>query len=79
MTLGHAPSRCLVIEDAGPGIQAARTAGCLVIGVTNGGPAGELTAADLLVPALTRLQLRRDADGIALAATLPEPVPGGAR
>jgi sugar-phosphatase len=79
MTLGHAPSRCVVIEDAGPGIQAARTAGCPVIGVTNGGPAGELTAADLLVPSLTRLELRRDADGIALAATLPEPVPGGAR
>ena len=79
MTLGHAPSRCVVIEDAGPGLQAARAAGCPVVGVTNGGPAGELAAADLLVAALTQLELRRETGGMALAVARPEPVPGVAR
>jgi mannitol-1-/sugar-/sorbitol-6-phosphatase len=78
MTLGHPPSRCVVLEDAAPGIQAARTAGCRVIAITGDGPAGELTPADLLVPALTHLKPRRDPDGLTLAASLPEPVPGGA-
>lgn len=79
MTLGHAPSRCVVIEDAAPGVQAARAAGCPVIGVTNGGPAEELAEADLLVSALTEVTLRRGPDGLALAAARPQPVPGGAR
>ncbi|MDN3359415.1 HAD-IA family hydrolase [Actinomadura sp. DC4] len=77
MLLGRAPSRCVVVEDAGPGVQAARAAGCPVIGVTNGGTGGGLAAADLLVEDLTWLGLRREAGELALSAARPEPVGPG--
>jgi beta-phosphoglucomutase len=48
--LGAAPSDCVVIEDAAPGVAAAHAGGMRVIGV---GP--ETAAADLHVPALTAL------------------------
>lgn len=49
------PRECLVIEDAPPGIQAARTAGMRTIGVTNTVSASELRSAqaDVVTPNLS--------------------------
>lgn len=50
--LGVPPSRCIVVEDAAAGIQAARRAGMRSIGLSRGGTG---LAADLVVPSLTAL------------------------
>jgi HAD superfamily hydrolase (TIGR01509 family) len=51
--VGSAPGRTLVIEDATPGIQAARAAGLRVIGVQAGNFAGyDLSLADVVVDSL---------------------------
>jgi len=50
--LGVAPERCLVIEDAPGGIEAARRAGMRSLAVTNTRPRKELTAADAVVDSL---------------------------
>jgi len=46
------PARCIVVEDAPHGIEAARTAGMKSIGVSRN---GNLLKADLVVPSLDRL------------------------
>ena len=43
--LNHEPARCLVVEDAEPGVQAGRAAGCLVAGLK--GVPCDLKLADL--------------------------------
>lgn len=48
-----APARCVVIEDAPAGLQAAKAAGMRAIGVTTSRPAADLHAADLVVAALS--------------------------
>jgi HAD superfamily hydrolase (TIGR01509 family) len=50
--LGVAPERCVVIEDAPAGLQAAKAAGMLAIGVTTTRPAADLGDADLVVESL---------------------------
>jgi HAD superfamily hydrolase (TIGR01509 family) len=51
--LGARPAACLVIEDATPGVQAARGAGARVIGVRAGNYSGyDLSIADLVVDTL---------------------------
>lgn len=40
--VGYRPSECIVFEDSLAGIQAARSAGCKVIGITTTHPAAEL-------------------------------------
>lgn len=61
--LGVPPSRCVVIEDAPAGIQAARNAGMKAVGmVSTGRTAEELAAADLLVRSLRELSPGRLAD-----------------
>lgn len=50
--LGVAPGRCIVVEDAAHGIEAARAAGMKSIGV---GHSGRLLKADLVVESLDRL------------------------
>lgn len=47
-----APKRCLVVEDAATGVQAARRAGMAVVGI---GPARELPGADRVVGSLTEV------------------------
>jgi beta-phosphoglucomutase family hydrolase len=47
--LGTPPARCLVLEDAAVGVQAARAAGCAVIGVGSGAVASRLGDADRIV------------------------------
>jgi HAD superfamily hydrolase (TIGR01509 family) len=51
--LGVSPGRCLVLEDAQPGIQSARAAGARVIGIRVGNFVGyDLSAADIVVDTL---------------------------
>jgi beta-phosphoglucomutase len=54
--LGASPSRCVVIEDARPGIAAARAAGMAAVGlVSTGRTREELAAADLVVNSLNEI------------------------
>ena len=50
--LGIAPARCIVVEDAVPGVEAARRAGMRCIGVSR---TAALTGADVVVRSLTDL------------------------
>ncbi|MDA1026670.1 MAG: HAD family phosphatase [Planctomycetota bacterium] len=58
--LGVAPERCVVVEDAGPGIDAARAAGMASVGlVSTGRTPDELAHAHLVVTQLTELDAGR--------------------
>ena len=50
--LGVAPGRCVVIEDAVAGVQAAKSAGMKCVAITNTHPAERLAGADLVVTGL---------------------------
>ncbi|HUF36232.1 MAG TPA: HAD-IA family hydrolase [Gemmatimonadales bacterium] len=56
--LGAPAEECLVLEDAPAGIQAARTAGMMVVGLTTTHPASQLQA-DALVESLAGVHLGR--------------------
>ncbi len=58
--LGVPPARCLVIEDAPAGIEAAHAAGAKVIGITTTYPASDISAADAVIDHLTQLEIRED-------------------
>jgi HAD superfamily hydrolase (TIGR01509 family) len=49
------PERCVVVEDAVAGVEAARRAGMRCLAVTNTNPASALSAADLVVDSLEHL------------------------
>lgn len=49
------PTRCVVVEDAIPGVAAAKRAGMACLAVTTTNPASALTAADLIVDSLADL------------------------
>jgi beta-phosphoglucomutase len=51
------PQNCVVIEDAPNGIQAAKSAGCKCIAVTNSTTADKLTQADRIVSTLTEISI----------------------
>jgi HAD superfamily hydrolase (TIGR01509 family) len=51
------PQRCVVIEDAPNGVQAAKAAGSKCLAVTNSTTAGNLAEADLIVDSLTEVNL----------------------
>jgi beta-phosphoglucomutase family hydrolase len=53
--LGMPPERCIVVEDAIPGVEAAKRAGMKCIAVTTTNPAEALVAADLVVERLDML------------------------
>ncbi|HPH97907.1 MAG TPA: HAD family phosphatase [Anaerolineaceae bacterium] len=55
--LNVAPKNCIVVEDAVPGVQAARSAGMKCIAITNTNSAENLAGADLITDDLTRLKL----------------------
>lgn len=55
--LGVSPEKCVVIEDAPAGIQAAAAAGMRVIALASTYVAHELEAADAVVSSLTRLRV----------------------
>ncbi len=56
--IGVEPTRCVVIEDAPAGVQAAKAAGCRCVAVTNSTSAENLAEADRVVDSLTRLNVR---------------------
>ncbi|MBI3320001.1 MAG: HAD-IA family hydrolase, partial [Candidatus Omnitrophica bacterium] len=53
--LGIAPSRCVVVEDAPVGIQAARAAGMRTVAVTTTHPAAALRDADRVIRGMEKL------------------------
>ena len=55
--LGVAPERCVVIEDAVNGVQAARAAGMRCVAVASSFPAGALGAADLVRTTIAEITL----------------------
>lgn len=55
--LGIAPSKCVVIEDAPAGIQAARSAGMRVIAVASTHPAEDLSQADVITRRLADIEM----------------------
>jgi beta-phosphoglucomutase len=65
---GRAPGECLAIEDSRWGIEAAKTAGLMCVGITHSYPARELAAADAVI---TRL----DEFSPELVRTLPARTP----
>ena len=56
--LGIEPRRCVVIEDAPSGIQAARAAAMRCIAVAQTFPAADLSAADLVRPSIAAVTLK---------------------
>jgi len=52
------PARTWVVEDSPAGVQAAKSAGCRVLAVTNSYPAKALAAADRIVDSLADVSLR---------------------
>ena len=55
--LGFTPAECVVVEDAPPGIEAARAAGMRSIGIVGTYPASSLTGATVVLPALAALRV----------------------
>ena len=55
--MGLEPGRCLVIEDAPNGVQAAKAAGARCIAVTNTTPADNLAQADMICDSLEEVDL----------------------
>ena len=56
--LGLSPARCVVIEDAPNGIEAAHAAGCLCVAVANSAECEALKEADRIVDSLIELDLQ---------------------
>lgn len=55
--MGVAPSECVVIEDAAPGVASAKSAGMRVIGLRTPYNEGELTGADIVIDNLSNLSV----------------------
>ena len=71
--LGVDPTRCIVIEDAPPGIEAAHAAGMRAVGIASTYRPEALATADLVVPELSslRIELSPLGTGLHLAVNLP--------
>ncbi len=57
--MGIEPARCVVIEDAPSGVQAARTAGSKCIAVTNSVDASQLRQADMICDSLEKIDTEK--------------------
>lgn len=57
--LGLSPSRCMVIEDAPNGVEAAHAAGCRCVAVTNSASREKLNNADRVVDSLAEVDVRQ--------------------
>lgn len=70
--LGFAPETCVVVEDAPPGIDAARAAGMRSVGIAGTYPASSLTSATVVLPSLAalRVQRSRGTEGLEIAFEL---------
>lgn len=69
--LGADPNRCLVVEDAPMGLQAARAAGCFTLAVVTTTPREELQA-DAIVDDLSKVEFVPGPDGIRVRLHTPE-------
>jgi sugar-phosphatase len=69
--LGVDPHRCLVVEDAPMGLQAARAAGCFTLAVVTTTPREELQA-DAIVDDLSKVEFRPGRDGVRVRLRTPE-------
>lgn len=56
--MGVAPDRCIVMEDAVAGVEAAKRGGMHCVAVTTTNPAEKLKKADIIVSALTDIDIR---------------------
>lgn len=65
--LGREAARCVVFEDAPPGIAAGRAAGARVIALGTTHPDADFTGADAVIPDFARLSLSRDHDAYILS------------
>jgi sugar-phosphatase len=61
--LGVDPGRCVVLEDAPQGIEAARRAGARVVGVATSHEPEALSAADAVVPSIAAVTIEQSPDG----------------
>jgi sugar-phosphatase len=61
--LGIDPVRCVVVEDAPPGIEAAHAAGMRVVAIASTYDAEALTAAEAVVPTLASLRIESSPPG----------------
>jgi sugar-phosphatase len=68
--LGADPHRCLVVEDAPMGLQAARAAGCFTLAVLTTTPREELQA-DAIVDDLSEVEFQPGPDGIRVRLRTP--------
>jgi sugar-phosphatase len=64
--LGYEPAKCVVLEDAPAGIQAAKSAGMKVIGMASTYLPSQLGAADAIINGFQRLSLQVDGDSLTL-------------
>jgi sugar-phosphatase len=64
--LGFAPETCVVVEDAPPGIGAARAAGMRSIGIAGTYPASSLTGATVVLSSLAALRVHASPEAGAL-------------
>ena len=55
--MGVSPDRCVVVEDAPNGVEAAKAAGSRCIAVTNSATADKLTRADLIVGSIAEVDI----------------------
>ena len=75
--LGVDPARCLVVEDAPLGLEAARAAGCATLAVVTTTPRG-LLVADAVVDDLSAVTFEVGPDGVTVASswnTIASPAP----
>lgn len=61
--LGVDPARCVVVEDAPPGIDAARAGGMRVVAIASTYTPEALAGADVVVPALALLRVSTSSEG----------------
>lgn len=54
--IGCAPARCVVVEDALPGLEAARAAGMKCVAITTTNPRARLSGADLVIDSFLELE-----------------------
>jgi sugar-phosphatase len=75
--LGLAARECVVVEDAPPGVAAARAAGARVIAVTTSHSPAELAAADAIVPQVRDIEVSYDPGGPGKLRVRLRQTPGG--
>jgi sugar-phosphatase len=71
--LGFTPTDCVVIEDAPPGIEAAKAAGMRAIAIATTYPANRLAGADLVVERLSDLSVESVHDDIQITCSVDAP------